>query len=211
MRRLLVARFMITALCLITAAAVAPAHGDDEASHIVKLENRDFDGINFKGQTEFEIHDPDLLPKQVVRAIEQTGCRYKSELKSRPVRFLAIQRGRFAIVPCFAMVGRTQMFDLADLRRPQLQLFAIAALDRGFITAPEPGVIGWNSKKNVFEVEIRSDLCGDPASRYIYRLSQYDSGPSLVRTDVRKDGCRQDEGWATIWEAPAWPKREDLR
>ncbi|CAL76619.1 hypothetical protein BRADO2809 [Bradyrhizobium sp. ORS 278] len=209
MRRFPVAQVMITALCLITAAA--PARGDDEASHIIKLENRDFDGINFKGQTGFEIHDPDLLPRQLVRAIEQTGCRYKEDLKSRPVRFLVIERRKFAIVPCFAMVGREQMFDLADIRRPQLQRFAMAAPDRGFIVAPEPGVIAWNSEKSVFEVEIRSDLCGDPATRYTYRLGQYDSGPALVRIDVQKESCRHDDDWATVWDAPAWPKRQDLR
>jgi len=187
-----------------------PARSDDEASHILKLENRDFDGIDFKGQSEFEIHDPDLLPKQLVRAIEP-GCRYKEYLKSSPVRFLAIERWRFAIVPCFAIVGRDEIFDLRNLRQPRLLQVTVAAPDRGFVVTSEPGVIAWNKETNMFEVENRSDLCGDPATRYIYRLSQYDPGPSLVRIDVRKDSCKIDGEWATVWEAPAWPKREDLR
>ncbi|BAM90779.1 hypothetical protein S58_48000 [Bradyrhizobium oligotrophicum S58] len=206
-RRSLV-RPLLAALCLIVAIA-APARSEDEASHITKLENREFDGISFKGQSEFEIHDPELLPKQLVRAIEP-GCEYRSGLKEQPVRFMAVDGWRFAIVPCSAIVGWDEIFDLREMRRPRLLQIPMANWDRGFVATSQPGAVTWNKEAKVFEITRRTDLCPSPTTRHIYRLMPAAWAPVLVRIDVRKDGCVDGE-WATIWEAPAWPTQEDLR
>jgi hypothetical protein len=186
-------RTIVAALGLL-ASVMAAARGDHEAaSHVTKLAARDFDGISFREQTEFEISDPDLVPRQLARAAEQSACHYKDGLERRPIRFLQIERRRFAIVRCFgATIARDQIFDFRDLRRPQLLQFPIAAAERGFTVTNSPGAIVWNKDTKMFEVEKHSDMCGTPGTRHVYRLSPYESGLSLVGIDLRKDGCAPD-------------------
>ncbi|CCD83838.1 hypothetical protein BRAD285_4518 [Bradyrhizobium sp. ORS 285] len=127
--------------------------------HIKKYEKAEFDGIDFQGQSEFEIHDPELLPKQLVRAIEQTNCRYKEDLKTLPVRFLVIENKRFVLVPCFGIAIRHEIFDLQNSRRPRLLPLAKMAPERGFVAADSAGFVTWNKDDQVFEATGGNDTC----------------------------------------------------
>jgi hypothetical protein len=197
----------IMALCLVTAATM-PGRSEDEASHITKLENRDFDGIDFKGQSEFEIHDPNLLPKQLVRAIEQTSCPYKEDLKALPVRFLVIENRRFVLVPCFGVPSRWhEIFHLQNRRQPKLMQLPIMAAERGFVAADSAGFITWNKDAQVFEATRGSDMCTG-AAKHVYRIGRYDAELSLIRIDIQKDNCGGGE-WETFWTASEWFKRND--
>ncbi|WP_257165385.1 hypothetical protein [Bradyrhizobium sp. SRS-191] len=202
-------RTLLIALCLV-AAIGAPARGEDEASHIKKFEKSEFDGIDFKGQSEFEIHDPDLLPKQLVRAIELTNCRYKEDLKTVPVRFLVVETKPFVLVPCFGMATTWhEIFDLQDRRRPRLLPLAKMAPERGLVAADSAGFVTWNRDDQVFEATGGNDMCTG-ALRHIYKIAPYDKGLSLIRVDFRLDNCGAG-AWKTLWTAPPWPTREQLQ
>ncbi|CCD98749.1 hypothetical protein [Bradyrhizobium sp. STM 3809] len=204
-----IVRTLLIALCLAVAVA-APARSEDEASHIKKFETSEFDGIDFKGQSEFEIHDPDLLPKQLVRAIAQTNCRYKEDLKALPVRFLVIETRRFALVPCFGIaVTWHEIFDLQDRRRPRLLQLTKMAPERGFVAADSAGFVTWNKDDEVFEATGGNDMCTG-AVRHIYKLAPDGEALSLIRVDFRLDNCGAG-AWKTLWTAPPWPTREQLQ
>jgi hypothetical protein len=55
--------------------------GDDQQA-------RQFAPINFQGKAEFEISNPDEVPPQLARAIEQEQCRYKDRMKKYPLHFV---------------------------------------------------------------------------------------------------------------------------
>lgn len=207
--RLSIFRTLLVALCLVAAVA-APARSDDEASHIRKIENSEFDGIDFKGQSEFEIHDPDLLPKQLVRAIEQTYCRYKENLKTLPVRFLFIEKRRFVLVPCSGIaITWHEIFDLQNSRHPRLLQLAKMAPERGFVAADNAGFVTWNKDDQVFEATGGNDMCTG-AVRHIYKIAPDARELPLIRVDYRLDNCG-DGAWKTLWTAPPWPTREQLQ
>jgi hypothetical protein len=74
----------IVVLLLLASFIIPPAWAEDDASsHITRLENRDYDGINFKGVTEFEISDPDLMPRQLAQAATALHCSYADGIKIR--------------------------------------------------------------------------------------------------------------------------------
>lgn len=43
-----------------------------------------------KGRTEFDVSELALVPSQLARAAEQSGCRYKDSIGSEPIRFISL-------------------------------------------------------------------------------------------------------------------------
>jgi hypothetical protein len=95
---------VLFSLFLATTSLFAPigvAHGDDPPkSDSIQDPRREW----FKladGRTEFEISDPNLMPKPLATAVEQSNCgNYKERMKETPVRFLRVKNQRLAIVFC---------------------------------------------------------------------------------------------------------------
>jgi hypothetical protein len=204
------------ALALIS-AWLAPVYAEeDAASHIVRSQQREFDGIDFKGRTEFEISDPELLPRQLSQAATQSGCHYERAIKDTPTRFIRIGSHRLAPVYCEALFGTHKIFDLSNIRKPRVMHMPFFATDRGFGTTSGPGFVTWNKDSETFQSEIGSDVCPSPRLRHIYRLGDNagrasdGTGFVLTRIDVQKDGCGNGE-WTTLWDAPAWSKLNEPR
>jgi len=177
----------------------------------MRYEKFDSDGINFNGQSDFEISDPEQLPRQLARAAEQSGCRYKDTVNRVPARFVAFERRKFALLPCSGIVSiRHQIYDLSHVGKPRLLHVPIMAPDTGMTASSEPGFVTWQKDTPFFHSEQGSDSC-DPCAvvRQVYRIDKYVDGLVLVRVEYRKD--RPEGEWKTIWETPKWPTKDDLR
>jgi hypothetical protein len=158
------------------------------------------------GRTEFYVSDPTSIPSQLALAAEQSGCRYKDDIKEMPVHFISVKKQRLALVFCFGVVGSHQVFDLSDLRKPKLLEFPFLAQPNGFGTTPRPGAITWKSEASVFEAETGTDTCPSSRLRHTYRFDQALSSTAfvIVRVEV-KDACDKGE-WTTVWDAPLWSR-----
>jgi hypothetical protein len=194
----------ILAAMILVCALIAAARGND----VPEPDERREVGLEWrslaKGRTEFDVSDPALLPKRLVLAIEQSGCRYKENIAELPVHFINGKQHRLALVFCFAISsGSHQVFDLWDLRRPQLVELPSVARSNGFTTTDRPGVITWNKESAVFQAERGSDLLPSPRLRQTYRLDETRSQATFVitRVEVQPDGHGE---WVTIWDAPQW-------
>jgi hypothetical protein len=87
----------LAAISLFTspAAVVGQNRSAAESSRDVRREWSDL----AKGRTEFEVSDPTLVPRQLVLAFEQSGCRhYEQLIEGAPIRFIVLRDRRFAIV-----------------------------------------------------------------------------------------------------------------
>jgi hypothetical protein len=167
----------IVVLLLLASFIIPPAWAEDDASsHITRLENRDFDGINFKGVTEFEISDPDLMPRQLAQAATALHCSYADGIKTRPTRFIRINNSAFALVFCPALLGTDRIFDIQNPRKPILMQVAFFAVDSGFGTTSGPGIVTWKKGTDIFEAVIGSDLCPSSRLRHVYRFGSIASG-----------------------------------
>lgn len=201
-------------------ASIATTTAEDRSGGDVQLDVRQaYDIISFAGRTEFEVSDPALVPRQPALAAEQSRCRYKDDIKELPIRFISAENRRLALVFCRAGVsGSHHVFDLADLRRPRLVELPFIAQKEGFGTTLTPGLITWNRDAGVFEAVTGSDICPNSELRHTYRLGSTEGWVSrvasfvVVRVEVRAKPCGgQDSEWATVWEAPPWPKSVVVR
>jgi hypothetical protein len=197
---------LITAVFLLCGSFPAALAQDGSGPDIQQDPRRQWHDLA-KGRKDFEVSDPALLPTRLALAAEQTGCGYKDEINSEPVRFISVKRQRVAIIFCrTGIVGSHRVFDLTDLKRPRQMEFPVPLLhSNGFGTTPQPGMITWKKEAGVFESQAGSDMLCTGQARYTYRLDE--TGPSLrfaiIRAEIKKDECRQSE-WTTIWEAPTW-------
>jgi hypothetical protein len=137
-----------------------------------------------QGRTEFEVSDPALVPSQLALAAEQSGCRYKEDIRAAPVRFMRLEGRRLAIVFCFGTIGSHQVFDLSNLRKPTLVELPILAQPDGFGTTARPGWITWEKETGVFQAETGSDLLPSPRVRHTYRFGA--DGFVIVRVEASK-------------------------
>ena len=219
-------RFPISILCRATLAAIllcasiAATHAEDGSGGDVQQDVRQrYDNISFAGRTEFEISDPALVPRQLALAAEQSGCRYKDDIKELPVHFISAENRQLALVFCRSGVtGSHRVFDFADRRRPKLVQLPFIAQREGFGTTPTPGLITWKRDEGVFEAETGTDMCPGSELRHTYRLGLTASWVSnsstfvVVRVEVREKSCGgQLNSWTTIWETPQWPKSAVVR
>jgi hypothetical protein len=169
------------------------------------------------GRTEFDVSDPALVPRRLALVAEQSGCRYKDEMKELPVHFISVEKRRLAIVFCrLGVSGSHQMFDLADLQKPKLMELPFIAQKDGFGTTPRPGMITWKRDAGVLEAETGTDACPSSRLRHTYRPGLTEGWTNkaatfvVVRVEVMEDGCLRG-AWTTIWEAPQWPKSAVVR
>jgi hypothetical protein len=205
MRSAISVRFApILTVMVLVCALIPAARGND----VPEADERREVGLEWrslaKGRTEFDVSDPALLPNRLVLAIEQSGCRYKEGIAELPVHFINGKQHRFALVFCFDISsGSHQVFDLWDLRKPQLVELPSVARPNGFTTTDRPGVITWNKESAVFQAETGSDLLPSPRLRQTYRLDETRSRVTFVitRVEVRPDGHGE---WVTMWDAPQW-------
>ncbi|WP_407155397.1 hypothetical protein [Bradyrhizobium sp. STM 3557] len=216
MRRTTLVRNIVLALALI-GSWLAPMNAADHAtSHIVQSEQREFDGVDFKGQTEFEVSDPHLLPRQLAQAAAQSGCHYERAIKDFPTRFIRMSNQRFALVYCEALFGTHKIFDLTNIRKPRVMYVPFFAINRGFGTTSGPGYVTWNKDSETLQSEIGSDVCPSSRLRHIYSLGDNAGRASdgigfvLTHIDIQEDGCGNGE-WTTLWDAPAWSKLNEPR
>ena len=165
-----------------------------------------------KGQTEFEVSDPTLVPSQLALAVEQSGCgHYELLIKEAPVRFVVLRDRRFAIVFCPVGVAFNshQLFDLSgrsNLEKPKLVQFPVLEQPAGFGTTSTPGVITWKSETGVLVAESGSDN-SLARVRHTYRPGYLSTSFVIVCVEYRCSECGKDE-WNTIWDAPHWPSKE---
>jgi hypothetical protein len=199
-------RSVLAGLLLFASIGAGRAQGSPEAdpAHDARREWHNL----ANGRTEFEVSDPALLPRQIALAIEQSGCRYKEDMQQLPIRFIRVEKQRFAIVFCrFTVTGSHRIFDLQNLQKPKPMAFPFFARNGGFGTTELPGVITWKKEAGVFEAEIGSDIACSGRTRHTYRLSSAEGLHGItfviVRIQVKKDECRSE--WLTIWEASPWP------
>jgi hypothetical protein len=156
-----------------------------------------------KGQPEFEVSDAALLPSTLALAAEQSGCRYKDDIKDKPIRFIRPEGRRLAVVFCSGTaVGSHQVFDVRNVMKPKLVEFPFLAQPDGFGTTATPGWITWEKGATVFQAETGSD---DSAARmrHTYRLDRSTGSFAVVRVEFTPDRGTKD-GWITIWDAPKW-------
>jgi hypothetical protein len=155
------------------------------------------------GRTEFEISDAALLPRTLARAVEETGCRYKDDIKDAPTRFMRPEGSRLAIVFCAGIVGSHQVFDVSDVLKPRLVEFPFLAQPDGFGTTARPGWITRDEEAKVFQAETGSDI-SFARIRHIYRIDRAGTGHFvIVRVEFHPHAGSKDE-WTTIWTAPHW-------
>jgi hypothetical protein len=152
------------------------------------------------GRTDFEVSNPSQVPSLLATAARQSGCRYEEIIATWPLRFLSVEKRRFALMPCFAVNGSNELFDLTDLTKPRMLEFPFIAQPEGFGTTSQPGAITWKPEAKVFEAVSTTDLCPCPSVRHTYRLA-----PDLVVVKVERKEVRSGTTpWLTIWEAPRW-------
>jgi hypothetical protein len=207
-------RFPIPILCRATLAAIllcvsiAAAPGEDRSEADDRRDARLEWHSLANGRTEFDVSDPVLVPRRLALAADQSGCRYKEEIKDLPVRFISVEERRFAIVFCrMGVLGSHQIFDLADLQKPKLVELPIIA-PNGFGTTPRPGAITWKRDVGVLEAETVTDVCPGIRFRHTYRPGFNQSWVSnfvIVRVEVLEGGCGEGK-WDTVWEPPQWSK-----
>jgi hypothetical protein len=202
-------------LCASVAAAFAEDDSNADDRRDARLEWHSL--ANGRTEAEFDVSDPALVPKRLALAAEQSGCRYKDEMKELPVRFISVEKRRLAIVFCrLGVSGSHQIFDLADLHKPKLMELPFVAQKDGFGTTFRPGMITWKKDAGVLEAETGTDMCPSSRLRHTYRLGLTEGWTSqvatfvVVRVEVMEDGCVRG-AWSTIWEAPQWPKSAVVR
>ncbi|WP_065753700.1 hypothetical protein [Bradyrhizobium paxllaeri] len=214
-------RFSLLSLLLVAivscASIVATPAQDRSEGDVQQGARQRYDNISFAGG-DFEISDPALVPRQLVLAVEQSGCQYKTDIKELPIQFNRAENRRFALVYCSAIVGSHHVFDFADLRRPRLLELPFIAQKNGFGTTIKPGLITWKKDAGVFEAETGSDMCPNSELRHTYRLGTSGGLVSrtasfvVVRVEVREKPCgRNNSEWTTVWEAPPWPNSIIIR
>jgi hypothetical protein len=218
-------RFPIAILCratlavILLCASIAAAPGEDRSEADDRRDARVEWHSLANGRSEFDVSDPALVPRRLVLAAEQSGCRYKDEIKELPVHFISVEKRRLAIVFCrLGVIGSHQMFDLADLHKPKLMELSFIAQKDGFGTTSRPGMITWKRDAGVLEAEIGTDACPSSQLRHTYRPGITAGWVSeaatfvVVRVEVRENRCGgQFSSWNTIWEASQWPKSAVVR
>lgn len=210
---------LFTAILLV--ASIVASHAQDGSRGDVQQDPRQrYDNISFAGRTEFEISDPALVPRQLALAAEQLGCQYKRDIKELPIHFINAENRQLALVFCRSGVaGSHHVFEFADRRRPALVQLPFIAQNDGFGTTARPGLITWKRDAGVFEAVSGSDMCPTSELRHTYRLGSTEGWVSsiasfvIVRVEVRAKPCGRgpDSEWATVWEAPPWPKSVVVR
>ncbi|WP_213290144.1 hypothetical protein [Bradyrhizobium sp. sGM-13] len=156
-----------------------------------------------KGRTEFEVSDAALIPSTLALAAEQSGCRYKDDIKDAPVRFIRPEGRRLAIVFCSGIaVGSHQVFDVRNVLKPTLVELPFLAQPDGFGTTARPGWITWEKEANIFQAETGSDI-SFARLRHIYRVDRGTGSFVIVRIEFTPHIGTKDE-WTTIWDAPNW-------
>ena len=159
-------------------------------------------GTLANGRSEFEVSDPALVPSTLALAAEQSGCRYKDDIKERPARFIRPEGRRLAIVFCSAIVGSHQVFDVSNVLKPTPVELPFLAHPDGFGTTARPGMITWEKEAKVFQAETGSDI-SFARLRHIYRLDRGTGSFVIVRVEFTPHIGTKDE-WTTIWDAPKW-------
>jgi hypothetical protein len=212
--------FVVFLLLMTDSPVTAQSNDDPKSAPGVLNLNDDWDPIDFQGRTEFEISDPDKVPRQIVRQITQLseGCDFKTFIEKFPVRFVSVERERFAFVFCGWVVGSHMVLDLSweKWRKPKLVHFPFLARESGFGGAYRPGYItNWQKETGSLEIESGSDMCPQARLRHSYRLGRLTgvfSGDPFVlhRVEIMEDSCRRGP-WTTIWEAPQWPASTIIR
>ena len=141
---------------ILLSASIATTTAEDRSGGDVQQDVRQtYDSISFAGRKEFEVSDPVLVPRQLALAAEQSGCRYKDDIKELPVHFISAENRRLALVFCrFGVTGSHHVFDFADLRRPKLVQLPFIAQKEGFGTTPRPGMITWKRDAGVLRPKL---------------------------------------------------------
>ena len=103
----ILSRFVVAGMLVFSSAAAVL--GQD------RTETRREWGTLANGRTEFEVSDAALLPSTLALAAEQSGCRYKDDIKDAPVRFMRPEGRRLAIVFCSGIIGSHQVFDVSNV------------------------------------------------------------------------------------------------
>jgi hypothetical protein len=189
-------RFVVAAMLALNSASGVLAQDPAEAL------KREWSAVS-KGQPEFEVSDAALLPSTLALAAEQSGCRYKDDIKETPVRFIRPEGRRLAIVFCAGIaVGSHQVFDVRNVLKPTLVELPFLAQPDGFGTTARPGWITWEKEAKIFQAETGSDI--SPARlRHVYRVDRATGSFVIVRVEFTPHVGITD-GWTTIWDAPKW-------
>jgi hypothetical protein len=217
-------RFPFPILCratlavILLCASIAAAPGEDRSEADDWRDARlEWHGLA-NGRTEFDVSDPALVPRRLVLAAEQSGCRYKDWIKELPVRFISVEKRRLALVFCrYGVTGSDQLFDLTDLQKPKLIELPFVAQKDGFGTTARPGMITWKRDVGILEAETGTDMCPSSRLRHSYRPGFTEGWISssatfvVVRIEVSEKDCGERNRWATIWEAAAWPESAVVR
>ena len=188
----ILSRFVVAGMLVFSSAAAVL--GQD------RTETRREWGTLANGRTEFEVSDAALLPSTLALAAEQSGCRYKDDIKDAPVRFMRPEGRRLAIVFCSGIIGSHQVFDVSNVLNPRLVELPFLAHPDGFGTTARPGWITWEKEAKVFQAETGSDMLSEPRARHTYRFNG-SRGFVIVRVEVQHHGVSE---WITMWDAPRW-------
>jgi hypothetical protein len=211
--------FILSLLLTANSLCASIAAGDDRPGADVQQDaRRKYDNISF-ARGDFQISDPALVPRQLALAAEQSGCRYKDDIKELPVHFVSAKNRQLALVFCrFGVGGSHHVFDFADRRSPKLVELPLIAQKEGFGTTARQGLMTWRRDAGLFESVTGSDMCPNSDLRHTYRLGSTEVWISsaasfvVVRVEVREKPCgRNTSDWTTVWEAPTWPRSVVVR
>ena len=203
---------------ILLGAPLAASHAQDGSGGDVQQDARQrYDSISFAGRTEFENQDL-LFAEALGLAAEQLGCHYKGDIKELPIHFINTENRQLALVFCRSGVsGSHPSSTLRTAKADAVQLPFIAQ-NNGFGTTARPGLITWKRDAGVFEAVSGSDMCPNSELRHTYRLGSTEGWVSrvasfvVVRVEVRAKPCGPKiSEWATVWEAPPWPKSVVVR
>lgn len=193
---------LLTAIFLCASIAATPAENGSGGDAQQEVRQR-YDSISFAGG-DFQISEPALVPRQLALAAEQSHCHYKGDIKELPIHFIRTENFRIALVFCrTGVTGSHRAFDLRDSRKPTQMEFPVPSHEGGFGTTSGPGMITWKKEAGVFEAEKGSDMICTGRGRYTYRLGRTDPSFAIIRVEIKKNECIQNE-WTTIWDAPTW-------
>jgi hypothetical protein len=205
---------ILYSLVLVGLLVFTPAAGVRGDVHSEKSPRREWQELS-KGRAVFEVSDPASVPSSLADAAEQSGCRYKDDVKEIPIRFVSIGNYfRLAIVFCrFTVTGSHQIYDFSSgssKQKPRVIELPVATRPEGFRSTSTPGMITWNSESGTLEAESRSDLCSDPGGRHTYRFLDH-TGFVLTRVEVTPTSCGLPSEWTTIWQSSQWSIPSDAR
>lgn len=164
------------------------------------------------GETELRFDNIERVPRQLLTAIERTGCAVKNWLPHTPIRIIRLvpRVPLVALVPCGNIIAFSEAFLLERgwPGEPRLLSFPIIAFPSGFGATSLPGFLEWNAETKTMTATQGTDIGSAPVIRYTYQYGSTSRNAyldfALVKAEIGSRGQSVSPEWKTYWEAVPW-------